>query len=247
MGGPMKKVRILALISAIITGVLLYRYLNTLSEPVVVEVIKRDVVVSTADIPANIPITADMIKITQVPEEAAHALSVKDVNEVVGKVSTSVIIQGEQVLSSKLVTPGQGNGTLTYKIEEGKRAITVGVNNRTGLSNMIIPDNKVDIIAEYTIEVEVPGTNDKKTIDYSAMLLENVRVLAVDNQMTEQDKAKSENAYVSLTLEVTPLEAMEVSLTEYKGTLRAVLRSPLDEGTTKLPSLTVDKVIFKNN
>jgi hypothetical protein len=48
-------------------------------------------------------------------------------------------------------------------------------------------------------------------------------------------------------LEVTPLEAMEVSMTEYKSSLRAILRSPLDEGTTSLPALTVDKVIFKNN
>lgn len=242
----MKKVRILALILAIITGVLLYRYLDSVSEPVVVEVIKSNVVVAVADIPANIPITAEMIKLTKLPEESVHNLAVKDINEVIGKVSSSVIIQGEQVLSSKLITPGVGNGTLAYKIEEGMRAITVAVSNTTGLSNMIIPDNRVDIIGLYSVEVEQP-VGDKKTIDYSTMLLENVRVLAVDDKMTEQDKSASEEAYVSLTLEVTPLQAMEVSMTEYKSSLRAILRSPLDEGTTSLPALTVDKVIFKNN
>jgi len=242
----MKKVRILALILAIITGVLLYRYLDSVSEPVVVEVVKGSVVVAASDIPANIPITTEMIKLTKVPEESIHNLAVKDINEVVGKVSSSVIIQGEQVLSSKLITPGEGNGTLAYKIEEGMRAITVAVSNTTGLSNMIIPDNRVDIIGLYSVEVEQPD-GEKKTIDYSTMLLENVRVLAVDDKMTEQDKTASEEAYVTLTLEVTPLEAMEVSMTEYKSSLRAILRSPLDEGTTSLPALTVDKVIFKNN
>jgi pilus assembly protein CpaB len=202
----MKKVRILALILAIITGVLLYRYLDSVSEPVVVEVVKGSVVVAASDIPANIPITTEMIKLTKVPEESIHNLAVKDINEVVGKVSSSVIIQGEQVLSSKLITPGEGNGTLAYKIEEGMRAITVAVSNTTGLSNMIIPDNRVDIIGLYSVEVEQPD-GEKKTIDYSTMLLENVRVLAVDDKMTEQDKTASEETYVTLTLEVTPLEA----------------------------------------
>jgi pilus assembly protein CpaB len=243
----MKKVRILALILAIITGVLLYRYLDSVSEPVVVEIEKSNVVVAIADIPANIPITTEMIKLTQLPEESVHILAVKDINEVIGKVSSSVIIQGEQILSSKLITPGVGNGTLAYKINEGMRAITVGVNNLTGLSNMIIPDNRVDIVGMYSVEVEQPGGGETKTIDYTTMLLENVRVLAIDDKMTEQDKAASEEEYVSLTLEVTPLQAMEVSMTEYKGSLRAILRSPLDEGITSLPALTVDKVIFKNN
>lgn len=242
----MKKVKIIALISAVVFSVLLYRFLNTVSEPVVVEVIKSNVVVAAVDIAPNIPITADMIKVIELPEESAHKLAVKDINEVVGKVTSSIIIQDEQVLSSKLITPGEGNGTLAYKIEEGMRAITVSVSNTTGLSNMIIPDNKVDIIGQYSVEADVPGEEDKKTVDYTIMLLENVKVLAVDNLMTEQDKDASEKVYVSLTLEVTPLQAMEVSMSEYKGSLRAILRSPLDEGTTALPALIIDKVIFKN-
>lgn len=242
----MKKVKIIALISAVVFSILLYRFLNTVSEPVVVEVLKSKVVVATVDIAPNIPITAEMIKTIELPEESLHNFSVKDINEVVGKVTSSVIMQGEQVLSSKLITPGEGNGTLAYKLNPGMRAITVSVNNTTGLSNMIIPDNKVDIIGQYSVEVDVPGVEEKKNIDYTTMLLENVKVLAVDNLMTEQDKTASEQAYVSLTLEVTPLQAMEVTMTEYKGSLRAILRSPLDEGTTSLPALIIDKVIFKN-
>jgi len=242
----MKKVRIIALILAIITGILLYRYLDMVSEPVVVDIIKTSVVVATVDIPKDTPITTDMIRLTQVPEESAHNLAVKDTNEVVGKVSSSVIIQGEQVLSTKLIAPGVGNGTLAYKITEGMRAITVAVSNTTGLSNMIIPDNRVDIIGLYSVEVDVTGEEEGETIDYTTMLLENVRVLAVDALMTEQDKLAAEQSYISVTLEVTPLEAMEVSMTDFKGSLRAILRSPLDEETTALPPLIIDEVIFKN-
>lgn len=240
----MKKVKIIALILAVITAVLLYNFLKTISEPVAVEISKTEVIVAAVDISPNVTITQEMIKFSEIPDEAVHAQAVRDVNEVIGKVSSSDIMTGEQVLSSKLIIPGEGNGTLAYKITPGMRAITIAVNNINGLSNMIIPDNMVDIIGQY--ELEVTNGTEKKNIDYTTMLLENVKVLAVDDNMTEQAKNESEEMYVSLTVEVTPLQAMEVNMTETKGTLTAILRSPLDEGTTSLPALTIDKVVFKN-
>lgn len=241
----MKKIRIVALVSAILVAVLLYNFLNTISEPTIVEIAKTGVVVAAVDIAPNKPITAEMVVMKEIPDESVHALSVKDINEVVGKISSSDIVSGEQILSSKLVVPGEGNGTLAYKINTGMRAITIGVSNITGVANMILPENMVDILGQYNVEVEQPN-GEKKTIDYTTMLLENVRVLAVDSNMTKEEKQASENAYVSLTLEVTPLQAMEVNMSEYKGALRAILRSPLDEGKTSLPALMIDKVIFKN-
>lgn len=243
----MKKVKIIAIISAIIVAVLIYNFLNKLSEPVVVEIAKTEVVLASQDIMPNIPITAEMLKVSEIPEEAAHLQAVKNIEDVVGKVSSSQIISGEQILSSKLITPGEAtpDGTLAYSIEPGMRAITIAVSNITGLSNMIIPENKVDIIGQYTVSVPQPN-GEEKEIDYSVMLLENVNVLAVDSSKTKQEKDASETAYVTLTLEVTPLQAMEVSMSEAKGQLRAILRSPLDQETTLLPALIIDKVIFKN-
>ena len=102
----------------------------------------------------------------------------------------------------------------------------------------------MDIISDYSVEVEYEN-GDTKTVDYTVMLLEKVKVLAVDGNMTAAAKAASEENYSSLTLQVTPRQAMEVSMTEYKGELRAVLRSPLDEETTSLPPLTLDRIIVR--
>lgn len=243
----MKKVKLIAIVSALIVAVLIYNFLNELSKPTVVEITKAKVVVATQDILPNIPIAADMLKVIEMPEEAAHLQSVKNTEDVVGKVASSKIMSGEQILSSKLITPGEStpDGTLAYSIEPGMRAITIAVSNITGLSNMIMPENKVDIIGQYTVSVLQPD-GEEKEIDYSVMLLENVRVLSVDGNKTEQEKKASEAAYSSITLQVTPLQAMETSMSEFKGNLRAILRSPLDEGTTSLPALTIDKIIFKN-
>jgi len=243
----MKKVKILALLSAIIAALLLYNFLNTISEPVVVEVSKTEVITASQNIPPNTAITKEMLKSTMLPDEAILLDSEKIMDDVVGKVSTAEIMAGEQILSSRLVTLGDAKSSryLPYAITQGMRAITIGVNNISGLSNMILPGNKVDVIAQYEIEVKEPDGN-KTTIDYTVMLLENIKVLAVDDKFTEQEKAESETPYVSLTLEVTPEEAMEISMSEYKGQLRAALRSPLDEKITLLPALTIDEIIFKN-
>lgn len=243
----MKKVKILALLSAIIVALLLYNFLNTISEPVIVEVSKTEVITAAQNIPPNTPITKEMLKVTMLPDEAILLDSEKIMDDVVGKVSTAEIITGEQILSSRLVTLGDAKSSkyLPYAIGQGMRAVTIGVNNISGLSNMILPGNKVDVIAQYEVEVKEPDGN-KTTIDYTVMLLENIKVLAVDDKFTEQEKTESENPYVSLTLEVTPKEAMEISMSEYKGQLRAALRSPLDDKKTSLPALTIDEIIFKN-
>ncbi len=242
----MKKVKIIAFISAVAVAFLLYNYLNLISEPVIINVEKSNIVVAATDIFPNTLITDDMLIVKEVPTEAVHIQAINEKSEALGSVSASQIIAGEQILSSKLITPGESSndGTLAYTIEPGMRAITVGVNYTEGLSNMIIPENMVDIISDYSVEVEYEN-GDTKTVDYTVMLLEKVKVLAVDGNMTAAAKAASEENYSSLTLQVTPRQAMEVSMTEYKGELRAVLRSPLDEETTSLPPLTLDRIIVR--
>ena len=242
----MKKIKILALLSAMAAAFLLYNYLNKISEPVIIQVEKTNVVVASTDIFPNTLITEDMLTVKSIPVEAVHSQSISDKAEVLGNVSSSQIITGEQILSSKLITPGESadDGTLAYAIAPGMRAITVAVNYTEGLSNMILPENMVDIISEYSIEIDLEN-GDTKTVDYTVLLLQKVKVLAVDDNMTAAAKAAAEENYSSLTLQVTPQQAMEVSMTEYKGQLRAILRSPLDEGTTSLPPITVDKIIFR--
>ena len=228
----MKKIKIIAFISAVAAAFLIYSYLNKISEPRIIEVEKENVVLAAADIYPNTLITEDM------------AISSKE--DAVGSVSSSQIIAGEQILSSKLIKPGQStnDGSLAYTIEPGMRAVTVSVNYTKGLANMILPENMVDIISEYSTELDT-GNGDTKTVDYTVLLLQKVKVLAVDGNMTAAAKAASDENYSSLTLQLTPRQAMEISLTEYTGQLRAVLRSPLDEDTISLPPLTLDKIIVR--
>jgi pilus assembly protein CpaB len=231
-----KKLKLIALIAAIITALLLYLFLNSIkSSP------QTDVLKAVVNIPSNTKVTAEMVTVAKISKDAIHPDAIKDPEMAVGKATQSDILTGEQILSAKLVSPGEGsNNSLAYAIKPGMRAITVTVNERTGLSGMLKPQDHVDIISEF---------DNAESISYTTLVVENVTILAVDSVMGKEGKAVGKDGlaipYVTLTLQVTPQEAMTLSMTEYKGHLRALLRSPLDSKLTNLPSITFDSIMVK--
>lgn len=242
----MKKVKVLAIVSALATALLLFLFLNSLSRPT--ETVTTSVIVAASDIPANMPITDSMLKIAELPMQAVVAGALTDKSEVIGKIANAEIYAGEQLLSAKLIATGESeSGTLAYAIEPGMRAISIAVDETTGVAYMITPGNNVDIIAEFvstTINSADGTPSDKKT--YTTMILENVTVLAVDNVFSEEGKANSDTpTYTTLTLQVSPEQAMELSAAQFDGQLRAILRSPVDTEMTHQPSLSLGDVMVK--
>lgn len=244
----MKKVKFLAFLTAVIAAVLLYFYLNSLNEKANVEVEKTGVVIASVNIPPNTPITDDMLEIKQLPVEAAHAEAVVNEAAAIGKFSKYEISAGEQVLYTKLISPegGGGDGTLAYEIKPGMRAISIGVGNLSGLVGMIKPQNTVDIIAQFARD-EKQADGEEKTIDYTTMIAENIKVLAVDDVIYQEGKeinTETGTAYTSVTLQVTAQQAMKLNMSEYKGQLRLILRSPLDEDMVGPPTIKFDDIII---
>jgi len=205
---------------------------------------KTRVIVAAVNIPANTSITAEMITLAELPAESIILGALTEPALVIGKITQANIFTGEQMLGPKLVSAGDSNSkTLAYAIEPGMRAITIAVNETAGLAYMITPGNHVDIIAEFLVE-ENRDTADVGKISYTAMVLENITVLAVDNVLSESGKFGSESPqYTALTLLVTPKQAMELSMAQFEGELRAILRSPVDEKSISLPNITLDDIL----
>lgn len=244
----MKKVKILAFVTAVIAAVLLYNFLNTLDEKASVEVVKTGVLTASINIPPNTPITAEMVELSEIPVEAAHKEAFLNETAAIGKFSKYEITAGEQVLSTKLISPegGGGDGTLAYEIKPGMRAISIGVGNLSGLVGMIKPKNTVDVIAQFQRPEKQPD-GAEKVIDYTTMIAENITVLAVDNVLSQEGKIINPEtglAYTSVTLQVTVAQAMELNMAEYKGQLRLILRSPLDDGIVSPKTIKFDDIII---
>lgn len=244
----MKKVKLIALLTAVVAAVLLFNFLNSVSKTANVDVTKIGVVTASANIPPNTPITDEMLVITEMPLKAVQNESIKAKEAALGKVSSSEILAGNQILGTQLISSegGSGNGTLAYEIKPGMRAISIGVSNLSGLVGMIKPKNTVDIIAQVQKpEKNTQGADEVK--DYTSLLAENITVLAVDDVLAKEGKAKNEEgiSYTTVTLQVTPQQALGISMAEAKGQLRLILRSPLDQNVTGLKSITFDNIIIK--
>ncbi len=245
----MKKIKVLALLTAVVAAILLYSFLNSLGgQETIVDVAKTGVLTANVNIPPHTPITDEMVDVIQLPVEAVHEDAVFNEVAVIGKFSKHEILAGEQILYTKLISPegGGGDGTLAYEIKPGMRAITIGVGNLSGLVGMIKPQNTVDIIAQFKRD-EKQADGEEKTVDYTTMIAENIKILAVDDVISQEGKtlnSDTSTAYTSVTLLVTVHQAMELNMSEYTGQLRLLLRSPLDEDIVAPPTIKFDDIII---
>ncbi|HET9884927.1 MAG TPA: Flp pilus assembly protein CpaB [Candidatus Binatia bacterium] len=189
----------------------------------------QDVVIAAKDIPAGSTIAESMLKDGTVraikwPKASVPAGAFGTPKEVIGKVNRVKIIANEPILESRL--SGEGAG-LTVRLEPGKRAMAVRVDEIIGVSGFIVPDDRVDVIVTTT----PPGVSDNKDARLSKIVLQNKRVLSVA-QSTEQKDGKPQVAR-SITLEVSPEEAEKLSLAYQEGPIVLALRGLGDEAEPK--------------
>ena len=188
----------------------------------------QDVVIAAKDIPAGSTIGEAMLKDGTVraikwPKASVPAGAFGTPTEVIGKVNRVKIMANEPILESRL--SGEGAG-LTVRLEPGKRAMAVRVDEIIGVSGFIVPDDRVDVIVTTT----PPGvTNSDARL--SKIVLQNKRVLSVA-QSTEQKDGKPQVAR-SITLEVSPEEAEKLSLAYQEGPIVLALRGVGDETEPK--------------
>ena len=252
----MKKIRMIALIAAVVLGFCVYKYLGVLNQPK--EEPRTNVVVALVDIPENTTVTAEMVTVKAVLSESVLPNACTDVKSVEGMVMNSDMFAGEQVVSSRLVRLGASDATsdsLAYVVEPGMRAITINVSLNSGLASMLRPGNWVDVVAFYSIPVEeeeveeeVPAEDEEdaeptepEEIQMTTMLLQNVQILAVDTNLRKG--AADVDGYATVTLHVTPQQALDVAFTENYWNLRLILRSSIDEEIVEVEDVILDTLV----
>lgn len=133
----------------------------------------------------------------------------------------SAIAENEPVLREKITGPGQ-RATLAALVQPGKKAVAISVNDVLGVAGFVLPGERVDILLTQSEAREIVGKATKKTA-YTDILLENVRVLAVD-QNTD-DRASKPALVKTVTVEVDTVQAQKIALATQIGTLSLALRS----------------------
>ena len=221
----------IALVVAVFFGLIAaYGIYNFLSERQKTEdtlrAANQEIVVAAQDIPPGTIFNDEtmkkgLTKTTPWPKTSIPAGAFSSQQQIVGKVNRVKILANEPILESRLAGEGAG---LTVRLEAGKRALALRVDEIVGVSGFIVPDDRVDIILTTTPQ---GAAGDAKI---SKIVLQNKRVLSVA-QSTEQKDGKPQLAR-SITLEVTPEEAEKLSLASQEGQIVLALRGLGDDATT---------------
>lgn len=185
------------------------------------------VVVAAADIPFGTKIDVAQIKTVLLPSKLVPAKAFRDPQAVIGRVTNTNLYQDEILIEGRIVEH-LGGSALAAVVEEGRRAITVGVNEVVGVAGFLLPGNRVDLISTRN---SGRGTN-------SRTLLENLKVLAVDQTISPDNQKPV--VVRAITLEVDPAQAEEIAQATEEGKVRFTLRNPLD-GNRNAPKLEEPK------
>jgi pilus assembly protein CpaB len=188
------------------------------------------IVVAAADVSLGQRLAPEMLKSLDWPADSLPRGALTDASKLVGRVLKTSVLRDEPLSEAKLAPAGTLGG-LSALISEGKRAITVRVNDVVGVAGFALPGNFVDII----VNTQSAGSGSENAI--SKIVLERILVLAVAQEVgRDETKPRVVNA---VTLEVTPVQAENLDLARSVGTLSLVLRNQVDprpgvtDGATK--------------
>jgi pilus assembly protein CpaB len=199
------------------------------------------VVVAAADIQLGSRLNSQMLKTVDWPAGSIPTGAMTKAEPLEDRVVKTSILRGEPILEAKLAPVGTKGG-LSAVIPEGKRAMTVRVNDVIGVAGFALPGNYVDIVVN--TQLDGAGSANRQI---SKIVLESILVLAVAQEANrDETKPRVVNA---VTLEVTPEQAEKLDLARSVGTLSLVLRNQIDKdgvetrGIMKPQLLAGDKVL----
>ncbi len=160
----------------------------------------------------------------QVPPQFVRQVAEHPINKLpasmIGGVVRRGIEAGQPIVKEFIVGKGE-HGFLAAVLTQGMRAVSINVDDATGISGLVFPGDRVDVILthETTTKVGDQQINNK----VSETIIVNTRVLAID-QRTDDLKSKPVRAR-TVTLEVTPHQAEVVAVAARMGSLSLSLRS----------------------
>ncbi|NQE64004.1 Flp pilus assembly protein CpaB [Caulobacter sp. RHG1] len=145
-----------------------------------------------------------------------------------GAIVRDPILTGEPITSRKIVRGGEG-GYLSVVLTPGKRAMSVPVTSDTAVGGFILPGDRVDVLLTRETSVNNSNGGGESKVVVAETVLQNIRVLALD-QSTAADKDAKSIVAATATLEVGPVEGEALARAKAAGSVTLALRAYTDLG-----------------
>ena len=205
----------------------------------------EQVLVAKKDILEMSDIDDTMIEIVEKPRDYVEPGAFTNPEEVISSIAAVPIKKGEQILATKILRPGPTTG-LALQVAPTKRAVSIPVDEFRGVSKLIRPGDRIDILAMLE---EGKGMNQSYSV---RTLLQDVSVLATGIKITNNIPRKLDNdgksytnlttytEFSTITVELDPQKAQEIIylIASNPGSLFLTLRNPNDRTKQELAITT---------
>ena len=241
----MSPMRLIVLAVALVAAVVAAFLVRNLAQPTVVdgptqtvervvevEVAQQKVLVAKTDLRVGTLLTPENFRWANWPDTTLNPAYytqeiAPDAMEILtGSVVRSAMYADEPVMPQKIVQKGD-TGFMAALLSQGKRAMTVEISPESASAGFILPDDRVDIIL--TQMIEFSGDEDLPPVMVTKTILENARVLAIDQTFGDVDGIPTLTGSTA-TMELDQTQAELLARSARVGTLSLTLRSAADAG-----------------
>ncbi|WP_294539709.1 Flp pilus assembly protein CpaB [uncultured Rhodoblastus sp.] len=178
---------------------------------------------------------SDKAKCQAGPDEVLSGDEIRESRGLLGSLVINYVEAGCPIPRKSVVRPRE-RGFLANVLAKGARAISLNVDTESGVSGLISPGDRVDVILTQS------GKGDRANPSLSEIVLRNVRIIAIDQEIVEGDQVANAatgkivegvpgaNAEIrkvarSVSLELSPEQVKKIALAKDLGKLSLAVRS----------------------
>jgi pilus assembly protein CpaB len=211
------------------------------------EIATTKIIVAKSALKYGTEVTADLVQEIDWPSNALPEGAITSLDQITKgakRIVLSAISTNEPVVLAKL-SGKDGRASLSNMLEPGQRAVTIRVDDITGVAGFVTPGDRVDVIlTRQKVELSQPVQNEGDTAALpqptselsSETILQNVKVLTSDQSADQTSVAAT--VAKAVTVQVSSEDAQKVALAQQLGTLYLLLRSAGDEANASEASIS---------
>ncbi len=250
-----KKLLIAAFIVGAFAALLVYLYHQQQEKKVETFMADQvEVIKAARDIPAGTPLTEDKVTSEKVPRRflPPNPIQKSEFDIYAGTPVASHIEEGAMILTSDFAV-SEVSSNLSSKIPPGERAMSIPVDNISGISGLLRPGDRVDILGTFPVgskDQVIQEAGGGQSVGYVTMtLLQNVTLLAVGQEISgvnvgrQQGSGRARGGYSTVTASVTIDEAELLTIAQTRGELMLLLRHNEDVEIGSVKRKTLKQVL----
>ena len=223
------------LVASVVAGLIatfaIHRYISIKTRVPVAST--RQVIIAAGDISPGTALSGQAVKAVTWPQAVVPPKCASSLGEIAGRVAQAPIPQGNPILFSMLAPEGTAAG-LSGILPDGKRALTVKVDEVAGVGGFIHPGDHVDVL----VDLPIKDTQEH----FSKTILHDISVLTT-GQIWEQKGDNKPMVVNTVTLELTPEAAEVLNLASNNGKIRLALRNRNNKTIAETAGVTTSNLL----